>query len=375
MLKKLQPKNHIMPILMLVAFVSPAYSTNKSLIEKLDALDAGEFDDLISKAKKCTTLRDFNCAQKALNDAKSYANTSKNERDLIFAKSALDNEVNEDKKEREKIRLAEERLRERERQREEREQLRQEREEELERERLMRPSSQPDNSPSYAQILAGALQDVNRYAAQSAQQMNNVNRMRDMAIAQKEAQANESRRQAAEARRERQAAEEERRQKREDEQIAEERRQLQIAQAAAEDRRRQAAIAQEKERDQERQQREEQARLAKIEQAPKLGGPPNKDGCWIPQRGPNACLGVSQNFVKGNLRVVYRNNCQWGVYINAENQKRDGSWDSGAEHVSSGQSWTWSTPEASGEYRYKFTGSQSAGNDWVCYGADSAMKN
>lgn len=108
---------------------------------------------------------------------------------------------------------------------------------------------------------------------------------------------------------------------------------------------------------------------------PRVGGPPNKKGCWIPDRNKPMCMVVvSEENRKGTMRVVYRNDCQWGIYASYENERTNGSWDSGADNIRPGQQKAWSTSEATGQYRFNFTGSDRSRFDWVCAGEDPGFK-
>ena len=83
---------------------------------------------------------------------------------------------------------------------------------------------------------------------------------------------------------------------------------------------------------------------------------------------------VSEENRKGTMRVVYRNDCQWGIYASYENERTNGSWDSGADNIRPGQQKAWSTSEATGQYRFNFTGSDRSRFDWVCAGEDPGFK-
>lgn len=138
-------------------------------------------------------------------------------------------------------------------------------------------------------------------------------------------------------------------------------------QKAEADRKEEQARRDREEAERQRKAKEEAERLAAL---PRLGGPPNKDGCWIPERNRPWCVVVTKAVVQhGETRVTYRNECAWGVYLGFGNERKDGSWDSGASHLASGASTTWWGGDT-GAYRYNFTGSDKSASDWVCAGRD-----
>lgn len=101
---------------------------------------------------------------------------------------------------------------------------------------------------------------------------------------------------------------------------------------------------------------------------------PDTDGCWVPIRKP-ACVVVEQTKWSGTEFIIrYRNNCPGGVYMGFCNARKDGTTDCGADHVAAGKSTSWWTYNATGDYAYKYTGSNKASSDWVCAGKDPVFK-
>ena len=380
------------------------------LMDKFDTQDQRDLNELLDQANRCTAVRDFSCAEARLKTAAKLTSSEAGRKSLASAQGRLVAEqhavAEEERQERERIRLAEERIRLAEERAEKRERLREERERQLAQQRDAedRANAAQASRQAYADIFNDAAKKINDYRVQSGQQMNEVYRLQNEALAQKAAKAREAQRQHDEDRQERQAAEDERRAMLERKVADVERRKIQAERDAAAERRIQLAELQEterqrkeaeqlrqsrererqaKEQEAERQRKQEQDRLAneeearrlKAEQEPKLGGPPNKDGCWIPDRNRSICLHVSSTLKNSEVRTKFLNNCPWGIVVGAENQRKDGSWDGGQEHMGVGQTFTWSSSNATGEYRYKFTGSNRASNDWVCIGADPAMNN
>jgi hypothetical protein len=81
---------------------------------------------------------------------------------------------------------------------------------------------------------------------------------------------------------------------------------------------------------------------------------------------PSWCVETSAFTVMGEFRVTYRNNCADRIVLGACNKKQDGSWDCGELGVARGRTTTWPTLGGTGEYKYRFTGSGKAEEDWVC---------
>ncbi len=100
---------------------------------------------------------------------------------------------------------------------------------------------------------------------------------------------------------------------------------------------------------------------------------PDTDGCYVPQHHPE-CLVIEKQaysvYEPTMLILRLRNTCARRVYANFCNQRTDGSWDCGADGVSSGGALSWTTYGANGKSEYDYTGSTKWENDWVCASKD-----
>lgn len=90
-------------------------------------------------------------------------------------------------------------------------------------------------------------------------------------------------------------------------------------------------------------------------------------GCWDGRTDYGGeCISETSEWQGERLRVRYTNNCNHRVYMKFCNERNSGSWDCGASGVGAGRTHTWSTNNASGNYRYIWIGSVNGSKDWVC---------
>lgn len=75
----------------------------------------------------------------------------------------------------------------------------------------------------------------------------------------------------------------------------------------------------------------------------------------------------------GEFKVIYTNNCQARVYISHSIQRKDGSWDTGADGLRPGAKTTWWNSDSTGQHSFTFTGSTKSDSDWVCAGRDAVF--
>jgi len=331
---------------------------NTSDSDQLDEQDRQEFNLRIERANACTKSRDFVCAEQQLGKAKSYVNGSRDRNVLQNAMESLELQrqlaMRDDAKQkyagqrevveanagnterelaaarRQDIAAANEAARRAERERERRQ-----------------PTSQPqanliDEINKTAEKNMAVLDTINRQTKEAYADSNRVlasqaadRKREEHERAEQRSRDDErdrnSRIASAEAQRERdnraeqaQAREQEQRRQKEEHAAADRRAKEQEQARLQEEKRQQEAKAvAEKKAEQQRQTE------AKAQAAPPFGGPPNKDGCWIPDR-RNPCVVVESSVKRGTeVHVKYRNDCAWGVYVEFGNEKTDGKWDGG----------------------------------------------
>lgn len=95
----------------------------------------------------------------------------------------------------------------------------------------------------------------------------------------------------------------------------------------------------------------------------------DEDGCWDGLNSSGKKCIVVHSATWGNddkLIVKYRNRCAYRIYVTYSNQRKDGSWDSGATGLRPGSISTWTTYNSTGKYKYNNVGSVKPGSDWVC---------
>jgi hypothetical protein len=102
------------------------------------------------------------------------------------------------------------------------------------------------------------------------------------------------------------------------------------------------------------------------------------DGCWdgFSSSGGD-CITVDDAswLNSGKFKTRYRNSCSHRVYMRFCNVRENGSEDCGATGVSAGSTTSWSTSNATGEYYYRWVGSERGGMDWVCSGKVNGWKD
>ncbi len=90
----------------------------------------------------------------------------------------------------------------------------------------------------------------------------------------------------------------------------------------------------------------------------------DSDGCY--QSPSWALTVVKTSNSNGEFKVTYRNDSTYGIYLSFGNERADGTWDSGADHLGPGKSTTWWTAGGTGRYRASWVGSSKWESDWVC---------
>ena len=115
------------------------------------------------------------------------------------------------------------------------------------------------------------------------------------------------------------------------------------------------------------------------EPPPRVGTPdaPDKDGCYIPVRTYPLCVAAEGKWSKGSsgeYKVRYTNNCGARIYLSTSIQRKDGTWDTGADGLRSGATTTWWTGDSTGQNAFTFTGSTKTESDWVCAGRDAVFE-
>ncbi len=90
----------------------------------------------------------------------------------------------------------------------------------------------------------------------------------------------------------------------------------------------------------------------------------DSDGCY---QSPSWALEVVKTSnSSGEFKVTYRNASTQGIYLSFSNERADGTWDSGADHLGPGKSTTWWTAGGTGRYKASWVGSSKWESDWVC---------